>query len=222
MTLLSPRFRRLLFLAGVATLSCLHAPAAADDSYAQTARERAEKIVASLQLADPARIERVRALVSQQYQALHDAHARRDAALAAAKGSGVDKAAVVAASARVNAETEATVTSLHSAYLRALGAELSPQQVDQIKDGMTYGVVPLTFRVYQEMFPQLTTAQREQILAWLIEAREHAMDAGTSKEKHAWFGKYKGRINNYLAAAGFDAKRAERELAQRRPADTKP
>lgn len=30
------------------------------------------------------------------------------------------------------------------------------------------------------------------------------MDAGTSKEKHAWFGKYKGRINNYLSAQGYD------------------
>ncbi len=36
-------------------------------------------------------------------------------------------------------------------------------------------------------------------MSLLWEAREHAIDGGSSEEKHAWFGKYKGRIiNNYL------------------------
>jgi hypothetical protein len=38
------------------------------------------------------------------------------------------------------------------------------------------------------------------------------MDAGTSKEKHAWFGKYKGKINNYLSAEGYNMKLAEKNL----------
>ena len=88
--------------------------------------------------------------------------------------------------------------------------ELTPAQVDQVKDGMTYGVLPNTWRGYQEMLPQMTDEQRRQVLAWLIEAREHAMDGSTSEEKHGWFGKYKGRITNYLAAAGYDLKAAEK------------
>ena len=44
--------------------------------------------------------------------------------------------------------------------------------------------------------------------AWLaptlIEAREIAIDAENSNKKHEAFGKYKGRINNYLAARGYD------------------
>jgi hypothetical protein len=102
--------------------------------------------------------------------------------------------------------------ALHRDYLARLAEELTPAQIDQVKDGMTYGVVPLTFRTYERMLPDLTAAQKEQILAWLIEAREHAMDAGTSKEKHAWFGKYKGKINNFLSAAGIDMKQAEKNL----------
>jgi hypothetical protein len=43
-----------------------------------------------------------------------------------------------------------------------------------------------------------------QILAWLKEAREFAMDAENSNKKHGWFGKYKGRINNYLSKRGYD------------------
>lgn len=62
------------------------------------------------------------------------------------------------------------------------------------------------------MYPDLTGPQKKQIMAWLVEARELAMDGGSSKEKHAVFGKYKGRINNYLSAAGYDAKKAERNL----------
>ena len=42
------------------------------------------------------------------------------------------------------------------------------------------------------------------------------MDAGSSDEKHAWFGKYKGKINNYLAAAGYNMKQAEKNLATKR------
>ena len=30
------------------------------------------------------------------------------------------------------------------------------------------------------------------------------MDAENSNKKHEWFGKYKGRINNYLAKRGYD------------------
>ena len=41
-------------------------------------------------------------------------------------------------------------------------------------------------------------------MAWLKEAREFAMDAGNSKDKHNWFGKYKGRINNWLSQRGYD------------------
>jgi hypothetical protein len=42
------------------------------------------------------------------------------------------------------------------------------------------------------------------------------MDGGTSQEKHAWFGKYKGRINNYLSAQGYDMKKAGEEWQKRR------
>jgi hypothetical protein len=67
--------------------------------------------------------------------------------------------------------------------------------------------VEVTYTAYQQQYPNLTEPQKAYILAQLIEAREHAMDAGSSKKKHAWFGKYKGRINNYLSAQGISAKK---------------
>ena len=37
-------------------------------------------------------------------------------------------------------------------------------------------------------------------------------------KKHAWFGKYKGRINNYLSAAGYDLKKEGEDWQKRRQA----
>lgn len=204
--------------------SCLGLPAADLVSAAPSAVQvqRAEKIAAGLGLADPARTARVRDLIARQYHDLSLIHAARDAAIAAAKAQpGADQAVVDAAIKQARSDAEAAQDRLHPGYLARLAAELTPAQVEQVKDGMTYGVLPLTFRVYQEMLPGLTAEQKAQILAWLTEAREHAMDASTSDEKHAWFGKYKGRINNFLAKTGIDMKQAEKDLKARQQAGKK-
>jgi hypothetical protein len=48
-----------------------------------------------------------------------------------------------------------------------------------------------------------------------VTARELAMDAGSSEKKHHCFGQYKGKINNFLSARGYDLKEAEKALKQR-------
>lgn len=210
------RLPLLVALFAAAGLPAPAADAAAAPSAVQV--QRAEKIAAQLGLTDAAKAGRVRDLIARQYYDLSVIHSVRDAALHAAKQL-TDKAAAESATKTARATAEAAQDKLHPEYLARLAAELTPAQVDRVKDGMTYGVLPLTFRVYQEMLPQLTAGQKAQILAWLTEAREHAMDASTSEEKHAWFGKYKGRINNYLSKAGIDMKQAEKELTQRQKSD---
>lgn len=179
--------------------------------------QRAEKIVAALQLDDPALAARVRDLVARQYAALRLVHDQRDNGLKLA-GELADKAEAEKAKARFKDTAAARQADLHYAFLAALAAELTPAQIEQVKNGLTYGVLPNTYQVYQEMIPDLSAEQKRQILAWLAEAREHAMDAGSSEEKHAWFGKYKGRINNYLAKAGIDLKQAEKDMFARKKA----
>lgn len=184
--------------------------------------QRAEKIADKLGLTDAAKTGRVRDLIARQYHDLSLIHATRDDALKSAKElAATDKDASAAATKQAKDEAEAAQNRLHPEYLTRLATELTPEQIEQVKDGMTYGVLPLTFRVYQEMLPHLTAEQKAQLLAWLTEAREHAMDASSSDEKHAWFGKYKGRINNYLSKAGIDMKQAEKEMMARKKAVTK-
>lgn len=187
------------------------APEPKDVAYARVIKERVTKIVAPLGIADAGKSNRVYDLITQQYRALNDIHFVRDIQIQNAKVL-ADKTAANAAIEKARDEAQPKLDKLHGEFLAKLSAELSSSQVDQVKDGLTYGVLPLTYGVYLKMYPELTEEQKTQIKTWLTEARELAMDGSTSDEKHAVFGKYKGRINNYLSKAGYDAKKGEQNL----------
>ena len=194
---------------------------AKDVAYIRTLNERVAKIVGALEIAEAGESNRVHTIVVQQYRALNDIHFVRDVEIQNANAkAGADKQAANAAIQATRDAAKPKLDKLHGEFLTKLSAELSPGQVDQVKDGMTYGVVGVTYNTYLRMYPELTDEQKKQIMAWLVEAREIAMDGSTSEEKHAVFGKYKGRINNYLSKAGYDAKKGEQNL--KRPAAPPP
>jgi len=184
--------------------STLHAQE--DKSYKEVASERAAKIAAPLKLNDVRKNDRVKELIAGQYISLNQLHGNRDEKL---KNKPQQKDAI-------KLSTDKEVAKLHADYLKKLGKELNEAQVDEIKNGMTYHTVPLTYGNYLLMLPYLSTEDQEKIWAFLIEAREHAMDGGTSKEKHAWFNKYKGKIANHLAKKGYQLKYEGQEWAKRR------
>jgi hypothetical protein len=186
-------------------LATAEAPNDADAAYTRTITERADKIVRELKLHDPTTAEPLRDALVRQYRALSEIHDARDAA-SDAKTADVERAAA------------AKLVVRHRRFVAELSALLSPVEVDRVKDALTYGVVPITYRRYCELLPDLSDEEEREILTQLLEAREYAMDGGSSEEKHAIFGKYKGRINNYLSKAGYDLKRAETEWAARRNA----
>ncbi len=182
-------------------------------AYMRTITQRADRIVAALTLQDATQAARVRDIIVQQYRSLRAIHDARDAQIKAARAkAGADQGSAEMEIATAREQAKAKLGKLHADYLSRLSAELPPEQVDHVKDGMTYGVVQVTYEAYARMLPDLTDAQKQQIMAWLVEAREIAMDQGTSDEKHKVFGKYKGKINNYLSAAGYDLKKAEQNL----------
>jgi hypothetical protein len=180
-----------------------------DTTYTRVITERAGKIVATLGIPDSLAALRVRGIITDQYRALNTIYTDRDTKLRTLKNQqpAPDKSTADSVKKNIEKDVDARVQQLHGAYLDRLGKELTPQQVDKVKDGMTYSVLEVTYRAYQEMLPSLTEPQKAHILADLTEAREHAMDAESSEKKHAWFGKYKGRINNYLSAQGIDMKK---------------
>jgi hypothetical protein len=179
--------------------------------------QRSAKIVDALRLADPIQAERVSLIIARHYAALSLIHDHRDNGLTLAKDI-ADTGEREKKVRGIRDTATARMAEQSAAFLGQLAAELTPAQIDAVKDGLTYSVAPNTLRVYQEMLPDLTPEQSRQLHAWLYEAREHAISAGSSEEKHGWFGKYKGRINNYLAQAGIDMKQAEKDLFARKKA----
>lgn len=158
-------------------------------TYQKMIADRSWKIVQKLKLRDSVQAFKVRDIIAAHYMDLNEIYKKRD-------------------SLKTNQIlVDSAVNRLHQPFLKKLSVYLQPDQIIQVKDGLTYGVLPVTYAAYQDMLPQLTPVQKSQILVWLTEAREKAMDAESSEKKHGWFKKYKGRINNYLSAAGIDMKK---------------
>ncbi|MGF7233229.1 DUF3826 domain-containing protein [Arachidicoccus sp.] len=187
-----------------------------DTAYTKMISSRSKKIVDKLDISDPALASRVQEMVAKQYFDLNVVYTARNKDLKALKSmSSLDKAAKAKEQMAIENRVDAAVQTLHYAFIAELKTYLLPKQVDGVKDGMTYSVLEVTYHSYMEMLPNLSTEQKNQMMTWLLEAREHAMDAGSSEKKHAWFGKYKGRINNYLAKSGIDMKQAEKDWMTR-------
>jgi hypothetical protein len=189
------------------------------EAYVKMITERSAKIVANLGITDAKKTEKVTVVIRDQYSDLNDIYAARDIRVKAIKEENKDnKVERDSALAKDSRVVEASLAKLHKKYINKLSAHLTNEQVDLVKNGMTYNILPITYKAYQEEILTLTEDQKKQILVWLTEAREHAMDAESSDKKHAWFGKYKGRINNYLSAAGYDLKKEGIEWEKRRKA----
>ena len=171
-----------------------------DPKYVETIKGRAQKIVDGLQLTDAKKAENVRNIIANRYFLLNDIHSKY----------GKDK----------QAERDAELYKHHFELASALALYLTDEQIDAVKDGMTFGRLKRDYLATQDMIPTLSDFEKQQILIWLKEAREFAMDAADSKGKHFWFDKYRGRTNNWLSSRGYDLKK-ERDAWMKRIEDAK-
>ena len=167
-----------------------------DPKYVETIKGRAQKIVDGLKLTDAQQAENVRNIVANRYFLLNDIHSKYD------KKTQQDA-------------LQADLYKHHFELESALAQYLTEEQIDAVKDGMTFGRLKRDYQATQDMIPSLTEYEKKQVLIWLKEAREYAMDAADSKGKHFWFDKYRGRTNNWLSSRGYDLKK-EREAWQKR------
>jgi len=185
-----------------------------DAEYVKSIVDRSQKIVDKLNLTDAGKAENVRNIIANRYFKLNDIYANRDAKLKFAKDS-LSGNAKKEAQIQANNECDAMLYKCHPEFAADLSQYIDNDKIEAVKDGMTYGVVKVTYDATLEMIPTLKEEEKVRILSWLKEAREFAMDAENSKKKHGWFGKYKGRINNYLAKRGYDLKKEREEWYKR-------
>jgi hypothetical protein len=188
----------------------------AEAAYTTSIEKRAANHIAPLKL-DEAKSASVRKTIVDQYRALRDWHAANDPAVKDLKkklGAEKDDASKADLQAQLD-KAEAGLRDLHNSFLANLGKDLTPEQIDVIKDEMTYNVRNVTYKAFNEMLPDLKDQDKAEIMKQLTEARELAMDQGSSDEKHAVFGEYKGRINLYLSKQGYDLKAASKAFNEK-------
>lgn len=186
-----------------------------DPKYVESIVARSQKIVDKLGLSDNLAAKEVLHIIANRYFELNDIYEIRDAKVKTVKESGITGAEKDSAIKAANNEKDAALYRSHFAFPAFLSLYLNDKQIEAVKDGMTYGVVKVTYDATLEMIPTLKEDEKAQIYAWLVEAREFAMDAENSNKKHEAFGKYKGRINNYLSKRGYNLTKEREEWYKR-------
>lgn len=156
-------------------------------AYNQTINTRSERIVTALAITDTTKFSLVKNIIADQYKNLNNVYSSRDLKIKTEKVrlTGETKEVQNAAISKIKEAAVAEATKLHADFITQLSGNLTAAQLDQVKNGMTYNVLNVTYNGYNQMIRTLTTAQQQQIMTWLIEARELAMDAESS-EKKAW------------------------------------
>ena len=177
--------------------------------YAEAIARRSAAIIELLALNDVAKSNKLHGIITAQYRALRARDEAMDELFRAlgnyAPAAATNRAAILPIVSK----------PLHDQFLTRLATELTPQQVETVKDKMTYHKVDVTYKAYREILPNLTSEDQAMILAALKEAREEAMDGGSADEKSAIFQKYKDQINAHLSKRGFDVAKATREWEAR-------
>lgn len=184
-----------------------------DPQYVNTILGRAQKVTDALGITGTDKGTQVLNIVANRYFKLNDIYSERDS---------IKKVAgTLTGDAKKQKQQEAESTKdmklyrSHFGFIADLSLYLTDSEVEKVKDVMTYNVVNVTYKAQCDMIPTLKEEEKVQILAWLKEAREYAIDAESSKKKHEAFGKYKGRINNYLSKRGYNLTKEREAWAKR-------
>ena len=164
------------------------APPATEASNAAL-EKRVTGLVESLRLEDAAKRQRIHGVLSENLRMVRDSH---------------------------NAGMK-PVKAVREKLIIGLEADLTPEQVDDIKDKLTEGKLPFTYKAYHAIVPNLTPEQDRKILGLLKQAREECLDVKNSHGMAVVFEKYKTQCENYLKSEGYDWRRLYKEYVTAHP-----
>ncbi|HTR42560.1 MAG TPA: DUF3826 domain-containing protein, partial [Pseudomonadales bacterium] len=200
-------------------------PVSADEvnaAYDVAVEKRTLKIMQALSISDAAKSNRVQVLIIANYHALRARDEAIDDSLSSLSADSSEW------HMQKNTMILAMCQPFHDQFIAALSRELTPDQIETIKDQLTYGKVKFTYDAYCSIIPGLTDEQKAKILDLLKQARDMAMEGGSSGEKNVIFQKYKDQINAYLKTQGIDVDKAiqdwtkQQKALQKSPAETNP
>lgn len=177
--------------------------------------ERSAAIVSKLQLKDEGTRTNVATILRQYLDSQQVVFKTRNQAMNDAKQNASKELADAQSQAAWNASV-GKFNKLQAVFLGKLSTMLTLQQGEMVKDLLTEYGVKREYENYLDLFPKLTEIQKAQVMAYLLEARENAINGETPESRVDWFIKYRGRANNYLAAAGYDLRKATDEQKARK------
>lgn len=203
-------FSRLAFAQALNTPPA--SPAEIESLYTTSIESRSDDIIKLLGVTDPAKSNALHDIIIWQYRTMRARDALIDAQLEAT-GKAVNY------SNRAD-RLEAESKPLHDYFIARLSKLLTPEQIEKVKDKMTYNKVKVTYDAYVAIVSGLSDADKTKIMDLLKAAREKAIDGGSATEKSAIFQVYKNQINQYLNAHGHDVAAAYKAWAARQPPNT--
>jgi hypothetical protein len=165
------------------------------------ADKKAAGWIASLQLNDPAKEQRVLTVVSTHLKAIRDWNNEHPYTTVPA---GIDPATGKSLSTmdRQIIAVSSMPKSIHEDLMTGLRKDLSEQQVNAILDKYTIGKVEFTMNGYKAIVPDLTPLEDSVIRSNLQQGREQAVDFKNVKQISAIFEIYKTKSEQYLNANG--------------------
>ncbi len=138
-----------------------------DPAYVESIVKRSQKIVDKLKLKDAEMAQHVTHIIANRYFKLNDIYEVRDAKVKQAKETLTGDAKQAAVKAAED-EKDAALYRCHFEFPAALSLYLDDKQIDAVKDGMTYGVLMVTYNSHVDMIPTLTQEEKAQIMACLL------------------------------------------------------
>jgi len=138
--------------------------------------KRVSSLVGSLNLSNPVKETRVHTVLTTDLRAVRDAH---------------------------NAGLQLD-PSVHTNFIAGLQADLTPEQVESVKDKLKVNKLPITLKAYHQILTNLKPEDEAKIIDWLKKAREQSLDVKNVDEMTPIFKKYKTEIEHYLNAHGYD------------------
>jgi hypothetical protein len=123
-------------------------PGQQKEAYQKTISERCAKIVNTLSITDSAKYKKIQSIIANQYFALADLQDRYTVETANIKKQLPQQDKQLTAIKPLEERKAAVITQLHNNFVGQLNENLTAGQVEKVKDGMTYNVMPLTYRAY--------------------------------------------------------------------------
>ena len=184
------------------------APAAATDAARQKLEAKAARLVASLKLENAEKASRAKAILADWLATMGAWHQENDAKLKDLWSQWSKARSVVpkdefpgeVISHQID-DVYATLKPAYQAFVERLGTELTPEQIDTIKE--TWSRSPgakRTYNAYLETVSDLTEDQKKVIFERMQRAREDAMLTDADKEIVNIFKRHKVKVETYIGS----------------------